>query len=93
MKRDDIDYTIEELELHVAIAQGMTLAQLLAIDFPPADYSDENDSPIWKHDTVFAWLNNFNAARIATEEAQAPGTIAGLMDIIDFLNDEGDEPC
>ncbi|MEW6293909.1 MAG: hypothetical protein AB1544_11465 [Pseudomonadota bacterium] len=71
MKRNPEDYTLRDVEEYIARIHGMTLNQILALDFPPPDYLD-NDEPVWRFETVYSWLDIFHTALHVSEAAAAP---------------------
>lgn len=81
MKIDPADYDISEIATFIAEPHAMTLDQVLALDFPPPDYVD-GEEPIWRYETVVAWLGTFHKALLTTEIAADPGQLdrlTGLM--------------
>jgi hypothetical protein len=85
MKHSPDDYTLHDVEEYIAKIHGLTLNQVMARDFPAPDYLD-NDEPVWRFETVYAWLNIFHTALHVSEAAADPegferfvGTLRELM--------------
>ena len=72
MNREPTDYSIEDVQIYVAQANRMTLDQVMALDFPKPDYTDDEENPYWRIATVFEWLDSFHSAALVTEIAEAP---------------------
>lgn len=65
------DYSLDDVRTSVAEANGYTLEQIKALDFPPPDY-DEGGAPFWHAETVYTWLDHLRTAMIISQRAHHP---------------------
>jgi hypothetical protein len=85
MKRDDADYSLEDVQLYVAAPHGCTLPQVMTFDFPTPDYSGPDDEPFWAFDTITAWLERFHTALLVVERASDPEGFARFIQSLQEL--------
>lgn len=69
--RNDDDYSLDDVRAAVAEANGYTLEQIMALDFPAPDY-EASKAPFWFLDTVTGWLHSFRTALTLSERAHNP---------------------
>lgn len=96
MTPDWKDYSREDVENFIAHEHGCTLEQILALDFPPPDYTTP-EGAFWAWSTVYEWLGGFHAAIITMERALDPSRkqmdIELLRELIARRERDGDLFC
>jgi hypothetical protein len=65
------DYSGDDVRRFVAEANGYTVDQIKALDFPDPDYRRDG-APYWHWETVYDWLGHFHTAMAVSERAHHP---------------------
>jgi len=92
-KRDAMDYSLEDVDLYVARVHGITLDQIMRLDFPPPDYQGAGGAAFWTFDTVVGWLEAFHTALHAMNRAGDPEGFERMVGMLRELMSKGGDQC